>query len=65
LHAINEVVREVPPSRVLDRESVPVLAEPLGGGFRFEADDHLDFASGICNWRRAAISRAWSSWDAA
>jgi hypothetical protein len=35
-------VREVPPSRVLGLDSVPVLADPLGGGFWFEAEDHLD-----------------------
>jgi hypothetical protein len=44
LRTINEVVGEIPPSRVLGLDRRPVLADPLGGDFGFEADDHHDLA---------------------
>jgi hypothetical protein len=42
LQAIDEVVGEGSPSRVLRSEALPVLADQLGRGVWFDGDDHLD-----------------------
>jgi hypothetical protein len=42
LHLSDEEAGQVPPGGVSDLRCGPVLADPLGGGVRVEADDRPD-----------------------